>query len=328
MDMSIVPYEGDSPMKPWPHLAAKAFCLKGSTPAEGSLFFLDSSLEETSLEETSPAWNPAGLSTAGRPVFVLIHGLGDEADTWRRLIPLLNARGYRVLALDLPGFGRSAAPHKISLKTHAAAVIKLLESACPGSPVILAGNSMGAVIAETVAFRKPELVRGLILIDGSIPGGPSNPGIFGLAKLLFSRKWYRSYRDDPDGAWASLYPYYADLDAMPQEDKEFLRGRVMERVESSTQEHAFFSTQRSLVGAFITAVSRYTSGIKSYKGKIQLIWGEKDRIVPLSSVNVFKTLRPDIALDVIPGAGHLPHQEKPEETARIMAGFAKSLSEV
>ena len=337
---TIVPYNGDSqgsilgyqlgfqPMEPWPSLAGKAFCLSAGPGSNESLFFYDSA--------PSGDFDPSQPFSV--PVFVLIHGLGDEADSWRHLIPLLNSWGYRVLAPDLPGFGRSTVPGKMSIKGYADAVLKLLEATVrqpgPGgrmeAPVFLVGSSMGALVAEEAALKKPGRFsppadsRGLILLDGSIPGGPANPGVFALAKLLFSRKWYRAYRKNPEGAWASLYPYYADLDAMPPGDKDFLRRRVMARVESKTQEQAFFAIQRSLIRAYLLSSSRFARKIQRYKGKILLLWGEKDKIIPLSSAETFKSLRPDINLQIIPGAGHLPHQEKPEETARLIADFVKS----
>ena len=308
MAFPIVPNEGDTPFNLRLSLAqtAKLLCLKGGagTPSE-TIFFYD---VPPVAESTSP------------PIFVLIHGLGDEADSFRHLIPLLSRGGCRVLALDLPGFGRSAAPGRINIKRHANAVLKLIDCACPGVPVFLAGNSMGAAVAEAAAFKRPNQVRLLVLIDGSIPGGPENPGLFALVKLLFSKKGYRSFRERPEAAWASLYPYYADLDNMPLEDRVFLRRRVMARVESKTQERAFFATQRSIVAAF-TMASSFARKLKRYNGKILLIWGEEDRIIPLSSTNAFRAIRGDAELAVISGAGHLPHQEKPEETARIMTEF-------
>ena len=327
MESAIIPYDGNS-MKLWPPLADRAFYLKSASG--GSIFFYD-----------SPPQAIAGASISSPPTFVLIHGLGDEADSWRHLIPLLNARGYRVLAPDLPGFGRSAASGRISLKTHADAVLELVEkigrrdweSGNVKSPpsVFLAGSSMGAMVAEAAAFRKPGKlpgfspapIRGLALIDGSIPGGPSNPGPLVLAKLLFSRKWYRAYRGNPEGAWRSLYPYYADLDSLSEEDKEFLKVRVMARVESDSQERAYFATQSSLIWAFLTGASKFAKKIRQYEGKILLLWGDKDRIIPLSSTKAIMALRPDIELKTIPGAGHLPQQERPEETARLLAEFAE-----
>jgi pimeloyl-ACP methyl ester carboxylesterase len=256
-------------------------------------------------------------------VLVLIHGLGDEADSWRHLIPLLNSAGFRVLALDLPGFGRSAAPGRISLKNHAAAVLRLLETAKikPENPVFLAGNSLGALVAETVAIKRPGLVKGLILLDGSIPAKPIKIGLLALAKLLFSKKWYRAYRSNPEGAWLSLYAYYADLDSMPGADKDFLRERVVARVNTSSQERAFFATQRSLIWAFGAGFPGYAQKIRLFKGKILLLWGEKDRIMPFSSAEPLKSLRDDTELRIIPGAGHLPQQEKPAETAKFIAEF-------
>jgi len=305
MQSSITPYNADSPMKPWPSLADKAFCLNLSFGQ--AIFYYD----------TAP---PNGGTT---PVLVLIHGLGDEADSWRHLIPLLNSEGFRVLALDLPGFGRSAAPGRINLKKHTAAVLRLLEAAKikPETPVFLVGNSLGALVAETAAFRKPGLIKGLILLDGCIPSKPIKIGPLALIKLLFSRKWYRAYRTNPEGAWLSLYTYYADLDSMPGADKDFLRERVIARVNSSSQEQAFFATQRSLIWAFGTGFAGYAQKIRLFKGKILLLWGEKDRIMPLSSAEPFKSLRDDTELRIIPGAGHLPQQEKPIETAKLIVEF-------
>jgi pimeloyl-ACP methyl ester carboxylesterase len=297
-------------MKPWPSLADKAFSLSFSFGQ--TIFYYD---------VTPPNSDPPNGGPT--PVIMLIHGLGDEADSWRHLIPLLNSEGFRVLALDLPGFGRSAAPGRINLKNHAAAVLRLLEAAKikPENPVFLVGNSLGALVAEMAAFKKPGLVKGLILLDGSIPAGHKKIGLLALAKLLFSRKWYRAYRANPGGAWASLYLYYADLDGMPGADKDFLRERVMARVNSSSQERAFFATQRSLIWAFGTNFPGYAKKIRLFKGKITLLWGEKDRVTPLSAAEPFKSLRNDIELRIITGAGHLPQQEKPAETAKFIAEF-------
>ena len=322
MSYSIAPYDGKSltdfsTMSPWPSLAEKAFCLKYGVRKEETLFYYDASPSNDGL---------LGTMLSDAPIVMLIHGLGDEADSWRHIIPLLNSRGYRVLAVDLPGFGRSISLGKINLENHAAAVLKLLEAVLQSSGqndkgVFLAGNSMGALVAEVVALENPEISRGLILIAGSIPGGPSNPGPFVLAKLLFSRKWYRAYQGNPIKAWESLRPYYADLDSLAQEDKDFLQKRVMERVESRTQERAFFETQSSLIKAYLTASSRFARLIQAYKGKIFLLWGDKDRVMPLSSAERFKALRSDIKLELVSGAGHLPQQEKPNETAWLMADF-------
>ena len=336
MNYFICPYNGDSAMKLWPSLADKAFYLKSSARSEDRLFFYDTTPQDCGVKNKFPLGKqPEGvppntdllntmLSTA--PVIVLIHGLGDEADSWRLVIPLLNSRGYRVLAVDLPGFGRSVTSGKKGIDSHATGVLRLIEAVTQtsrqnGKGVFLAGSSIGALVAEKIALKKPELACGLILIGGSIPGGPAIRSPLVLAKLLFSRKWYHAYRDNPEGAWASLRSYYADLESLPHEDKEFLKQRVMDRVESKSQGKAFFETQSSVIHTYLTASSGFARGISKYPGKILLLWGEKDRIMPLSSAELFKALRSDTKLEIIAGAGHLPQQEKPDETARLMVDF-------
>ena len=315
MEFPVVPFKDDSPMKLWPSLTANAFSLQCGQSE--TVFFYDSPPCSERSSESGSAEPKAA------PVFVLVHGLGDEADSWRHVIPLLNARGFRVLAVDLPGFGRSAVQGKVNLKFHAKAVIKLIEAVLPDTQVFLAGSSLGSIVVEMAAFKRPDLVKGIVLVDGSIPGGPAIPGPLVVAKLLLSRKWYKAYRGNPQKAWRSLNPYYGDLDSMPEEDKDFLRQRVMARVESDTQERAFFATQRSLIWKYLFGAFAFVKKVRAYRGKILLIWGKKDKILSLSSAESFKALRSDIELEVIPDAGHLPHQEKPAETARLMADFAE-----
>jgi len=345
MDFPIIPYDTmpfdgsavATAMNPWPSLLKKAFYLDCGNGEK--IFYYDSPPQVNAPDNSASRNSPkvSGLSSsagsmgsavkepAAPPVFILIHGLGDEADSWRHLIPLLNERGFRVLAVDLPGFGRSIAKEKINLKTHAKAVLKLLEAIDPKARVFLAGSSMGSIVAESVAFQKPELVSGLVLINGSIPGGPLNPGPLIVAKLLLSRKWYKAYRGKPEKAWRSLLPYYADLNNMPAEDRNFLQERVMARVESDTQEKSFFATQRSIIWTYLFSPSAYARKVRTYKGKILLVWGKKDKILPLSSAENFKALRSDIRLEFISDAGQLPHQERPAETGKLMAEFALSV---
>jgi pimeloyl-ACP methyl ester carboxylesterase len=64
----------------------------------------------------------------------------------------------------------------------------------------------------------------------------------------------------------------------------------------------------------------FSRNIRLYPGKIQLIWGEADRVIPASITGAFRSLRPDAGFRQIPNAGHLPHQEAPQETAQAISG--------
>jgi pimeloyl-ACP methyl ester carboxylesterase len=283
-------------------------------------------------------------SQSAKPVLILIHGLGDEADTWRHLIPLLGAAGYRVLAPDLPGFGRSPVSRYSSLGRHRDAVLELAEAvsdADGGQGVVLIGSSMGAAAAEAAVLvsaddksrrknrstnRKSAAIRALVLLDGCIPAKHPGSAQALLTALPFTgKKWYRSFRNDPERAWKSLTSYYADINCLPDADKEFLRGRVMDRVMSLSQERGYFSSLRSMI--FQSLRPSYYRRIGNWPGKIALIWGKEDAMLPHSAAETFIKLRGKntTTLTLISGAGHLPHQEKPAETANAILAFLQEL---
>jgi pimeloyl-ACP methyl ester carboxylesterase len=298
----------DTPMKPWPALAGQGKML--SLPG-GKLFFYDAN--DGVAGRNAPAEEPS---------LILIHGLGDEADSWRHLIPLLSATGRRIFAPDLPGFGRSDWKGKISIKAHALAVLGLMQeagAASPSNPAILVGCSMGAIIAQAAAYERPDLVKELILIDGCFPLSTSaDKGMLLMGLPFLGRAWYRGFRKNHEGAWKSLYPYYRDLDAMSAEDKDFLRRRVIARVESASQERAYFASLRSLNNLALLGRRDFSSRIKNFPGKIHLLWGEADQVIPAAQNSAFRSLRPDADFQQIPHAGHLPQQEAPEETSQAI----------
>jgi len=303
--------------KPWPALKAHAK-LFPSKRFPG-LFYYE--------------YDPPGGSHADKPVLILIHGLGDEADTWRHLIPLLGSAGYRILAPDLPGFGRSPIPRRSGLRPQRDAVLELAETVSGNTGgVVLVGSSMGAAVAEAAAlasWKNPvqlNLIKALILLDGCIPVKSSfSPQLIAAALPVIGKKWYRSFRNNPRKAWHSLFPYYADIYGLPEADREFLQARVMDRVWSISQERGFFSSMQSMIVQGLRA--SYYRQISTWPKKIFLVWGEKDVIFSRSHAESLIKLRGGnpTELSVISGAGHLPHQEMPAGTAEVILTFLRTL---
>jgi pimeloyl-ACP methyl ester carboxylesterase len=308
----------DHPMKEWPPLAAFGRVL--SLENGGTLFYYDSAGNTDS----------AGSAGSPKPALILIHGLGDEADSWRHVFVPLSEAGFRVIAPDLPGFGRSAAKGRINADVHADTVLALIHAlgaADKKNPAALAGNSMGAVIAESAAFKRPDLVKALILIDGCFPlAGKTEKSLFFMGLPFIGKKRYRAFRQDHQRAWQSLYPYYHNLDAMPEKDQLFLRERVIARVESAAQERAYFASLRSLNLITLFGRAGFSYCVKNFPGKILIIWGAEDQVLKKEKAGTICFLRPDAVYTIIDGAGHLPQQEKPRETAAALAAFLASLS--
>ena len=286
------------------------------------------------LERFSHTLEPEGLfyfdsgSSFGSSV-LLIHGNGDEADTWRHVLPTL-AQNHRVLALDLPGFGRSRPRSSGDFLELVRAVSGFIAS-LGLERVHLVGSSLGAAVAGGVASQSPEQISSLTLVCGVPPSlgqehapqvGPlswPNDGTSQAGPLLepgVGEAYYTALRGAGlEAAYATLEPFYASLENLPLEDRKFLRQRVWARVWSDTQRSAFFAALRSLEGA----APLEPSTLKNLP--VLLVWGAQDRIWPMGAALEVVNRVPGARLERIEGAGHLPHQEQPEAFLKVLEGF-------
>lgn len=134
----------------------------------------------------------AGADGAGgRPPVVLVHGLGMSGYSMRGLMKALGQH-TRVLAPDLPGYGRSPQPRSGTLDvTELADAVAAWMRTHDVGPAVLAGHSLGAQVAGQVALRAPELVLGLVLIAPT--GDPARPRVRELAGRLLRD----AFREEP-----------------------------------------------------------------------------------------------------------------------------------
>jgi pimeloyl-ACP methyl ester carboxylesterase len=286
------------PMSPWPGLEHYARTVH--LPAHGlALHVYDAG---------------AGTDTP----MLLIHGLGDEADTWRHVITPL-AADRRVVALDLPGFGRSEKPERpYTLPFFQDVIIELLDIlAIPRA--ILVGHSLGAVIAHSTALNRPERVERLVLIDGSLVARSK----IDVATLLFLipglGEWlYTRLRHDPQAAYQTLVPYYSRLNELPEVERAFLFQRVNERVWSDGQRRAFFSTFRNLARWLPGQQRDLAARLPKLNVPTLVVWGEADRINSVEGSRVLVELQLTARLVVVPGAGHNVHQENAEAVVQAI----------
>lgn len=247
------------------------------------------------------------------PVALLVHGLGDEADSWRHVIAPLATR-YHVVALDLPGFGRSDQSRRAYTAPFLCDTILELMDTLSIAQATLIGSSLGAVLSQFIGLKHVERVSGLVLIDGTLL---AHKQPLNLTMLLFLvpgvGEWlYTRLRKNPQAAFETLCSYYADLDALPEKDRDFLFQRVNERVWSDGQRRAYFSVLRNLAGW----VTRQQRNLNTRLARLQVptlvVWGEQDQVMPVDNARALVDVQPSAKLVVLPGVGHLPQQESPD----------------
>ncbi len=129
--------------------------------------------------------HPVFAATGGRdhdpalPLAIFLHGAGMDHSVWALHSRWFAYHGHRVLAVDLPGHGRSAGPPLASIAAAADWTARLVE-AFGGGPALLIGHSMGALIAIETAANHPARVSGLGLI-GAAAKMPVHPDLLAAA---------------------------------------------------------------------------------------------------------------------------------------------------
>ena len=221
---------------------------------------------------------------AAGPVVVLVHGLGGHSEQWLNLSAYLVKAGYRVYIPDLPGYGRSEKPADFSYSVHdeAEAVVGFFD-ALGLKQVDLGGWSMGGGIVQHVAFRHPERVRRLMLF-ASI--GIKQAPTFDVRLFTPSTP-------------AELAQLNALLMPNPPKAPDFV-ARDLLRI---SQERAWV-IQRAL-DSMSTGQDATDSLLPQLKMPVLIVWGDKDRIIPLNQGETMHKLVPQSELDVITGCGHL-----------------------
>jgi pimeloyl-ACP methyl ester carboxylesterase len=125
----------------------------------------------------------AGYERPERPLVVLLHGFPDLAYGWRRLLPIMADAGFRVVAPDLRGYGRTAkgptdynAPlAPFSLLNLTRDVVGLVSALGYRRTALLVGHDLGSPIASYCALTRPDIFPSLVLMSAPFPGPPAFP---------------------------------------------------------------------------------------------------------------------------------------------------------
>ena len=266
----------------------------------------------------------------GGPTVVLVHGLGGSHLNWDLLAPLLTPHAH-VLALDLPGFGRSE-PGDRRTTVHAnVAVLDHFLAALAPSPVILVGNSMGGMISIFETARSPERVRGLVLLDAALPGprrtvDPRVAAVFGVYAVPYVGErflWLRRVRQTPLTRVRSLLRLVGvDPDRLPASFIDRCVALLEARQDVTGMDKAFLAAARSLL-LVLADPRQYRAAMAHIRVPVLLVHGDRDRLVPVEAAREMAERQRGWRFVELAGVGHVPQLEAPHRVADELVGWLR-----
>ncbi len=267
------------------------------------------------------------------PVVVLVHGLGGSHLNWDLFAPLVRER-VRVLALDLPGFGRSEPDgRKASVAANVAVLHRFLTEVV-GEPAVLVGNSMGGMISILETGEHPEAVRGLVLLDPAIPGprralDPTVAVMFALYALPFVGErflWWRRQRSSPLTRVRQMLELCGvDPDGVPPSVIDRSVTLLEERRDIDGMDQAFLGAARSVL-RLLADPRRYRSAMASIDVPVLLVHGDRDRLVPVQAARDVAARHPAWRYLEWSGVGHVPQLQEPDRLAAAVLDWLAQTS--
>ncbi len=253
------------------------------------------------------------------PAMMLIHGFASSTLVWSKVFLAFAKAGYRVIALDLLGYGYSAKPRngEYTIEGQAKLLVRLLDALSIPRAIIV-GSSYGGAVAATCALDYPDRVENLVLV-GAV--NDNRPLAFKLMRLFGS-------------------PLFGDVVSPLLIGSRRLLRRRMKRV---YDQHEWVLDERrvdarhlplraaSTHRAIIRTVRRWDAERISRDAHLisqptLLVWGENDREIPLSDGERLHAEISRSRLIVFLNCGHLPHEEYPWEFTKAVIDFCKTKS--
>ena len=240
------------------------------------------------------------------PPVLLVHGLGGTAAGFLPIVRAVLRASRRVVALELPGHGRS------SLKTGEApaTILECAEAVGAalqdvGEPAVLVGSSLGGALSLYTAAALPERTAGVVGLNpaGAPLAGPDREAVIqafrggdAAAALEVNRRLY--LRPPRLGWWFA---------------------RDLGRHWASPPVQQFVSELRTDLPGIGEDI------LAAIDKPVLILWGEGDRILPASSVDYFRKHLRRGSVETVPGSGHLPMVESRQLVAARIARFLAEL---
>lgn len=253
----------------------------------------------------------------GQAIF-LIHGSNSSLQTWEPLVALLGEK-YRLISLDLFGHGLTG-PNPTGAydaDTNIAAAVRVLD-AVGVDQAYWVGNSMGGWLTWRAGLSVPERTAGLALIDASGAQVEEKGQVYLGARL--AQSWIGQMLLPEITPRFLVKSSLEESVARPERLSEELVDRYWELLRFPG------NRQASLDRARTPRQPEKWADVGSLEMPVLLLWGEQDKVIPVSHAKAFASAIPETKLIIYPDVGHLPMEETPEQVARDIDDWIESLA--
>jgi pimeloyl-ACP methyl ester carboxylesterase len=241
---------------------------------------------------------------SGETLVMLSSGAHDRHD-WDALRALLPER-YRTIALDWPSHGDSPPGQGPLSAMRIADIAEQAVAQLAPEGALVIGNSVGGFAAARLAIRRPELVRGLVIVDGGGFAGRS-PFARAFCALMARPRFLRA-----------VYPGFSAL-YMRARTKADRRARDVGV--ATTRKDPGLGAVCELWRSFASPEHDLRQEASSIRTPTLVMWGKRDPVIPLRIGRLIVSLIPGAELSVF-DSGHVPHTTDPERFAAELSAFA------
>jgi pimeloyl-ACP methyl ester carboxylesterase len=245
-----------------------------------------------------------------KPAIVFLHGFAAAMDWWTPTVERLGRR-FRLIRIDLLGHGGSEKPDGGYSMEHQARQVALALSTLRVQHAVIAGHSMGGIVATALAEQKPSLIDGLILVD--TPANKDAGKLPFLARLGFVPVMGQAIRRVlTDGMIRrSLEKAFAPDFNVPDQFVADFRRMTYTSYDSSHNESNDYNESKPV-----------SERLAKLGNPLLVIQGADDELVKPESARNYQ----DANIVFIPGAGHTPMVDHPDETTRLISAFATNIN--
>jgi magnesium chelatase accessory protein len=250
------------------------------------------------------------------PAMLLLHGTGAATHSWRDLLPIL-AKQYTVIAPDLPGHGFTERPTESGMTIPGmAATITALLAQLNQKPASCAGHSAGAAVLANMILDHQIFPESFISLNGALlPFKHAvSPFLAPLAKMF---------------ARSPLVPFFFSMHAAdPRVVDRLLRGTGSQINADGAKFYGRLAARSGHAGAALTMMANWDlptllARLPQLTTPTLLLAGGNDKTISPTEATQLAKILPHATVKILPGLGHLAHEEQPHQVAQIMENFCQ-----